>query len=85
VRADVRDRQFGLALRLIDKRRPLVPLPFALAEIQARFFELLPNPPLTTAQVDLLRSDNLASGSLPGFRDLGITPQAVENIVPAYI
>jgi NADH dehydrogenase len=75
----------GLALRLIDKRRLLVPLPFALAEIQARFFELLPNPPLTTAQVDLLRSDNLASGSLPGFRDLGITPQAVEDIVPTYI
>lgn len=75
----------GLALRLIDKRRPLVPLPFALAELQARFFELLPNPPLTTAQVDLLRSDNLASGSLPGFRELQITPKAVEDIVPTYI
>ena len=75
----------GLALRLIDKRRPLVPLPFALAELQARFFELLPNPPLTTAQVDLLRSDNLASGSLPGFRELEITPKAVEDIVPTYI
>lgn len=75
----------GLALRLMRKHRPLVPLPFALAEIQARFFELLPTPPLTTAQVDLLRSDNLASGSLPGFRDLGITPKAVEDIVPTYI
>ena len=75
----------GLALRLIDKRRPLVPLPFALAELQARLFELLPNPPLTTAQVDLLRSDNLASGSLPGFRELEITPKAVEDIVPTYI
>jgi NADH dehydrogenase len=75
----------GFALRLIHKRRPLVPLPFALAELQARFFELLPNPPLTTAQVDLLRSDNLASGTLPGFRDLGITPKAVEDLVPTYI
>jgi NADH dehydrogenase len=75
----------GLALRLIGKRRPLVPLPFALAELQARLFELLPNPPLTTAPVDLLRSDNLASGSLPGFQDLGITPKAVEDIVPTYI
>jgi NADH dehydrogenase len=75
----------SLALRLMDKRRPLVPLPFALAQLQARLFELLPNPPLTTAQVDLLRSDNLASGSLPGFRDLGITPKAVEDIVPTYI
>ena len=75
----------SLALRLMDKRRPLVPLPFAIAEIQARLFEFLPNPPLTTSQVDLLRSDNLAGGSLPGFRDLGITPQAVEDIAPAYL
>ena len=73
------------ALRLIDKRRLLVPLPFAVAEIQARFFELLPRPPLTTSQVDLLRTDNLASGDLPGFRDLDIRPQAVEDIVPTYI
>ena len=75
----------SLALFMMGKHRPLVPLPFALAELQARFFELLPNPPLTTAQVDLLRADNLASGALPGFRDLDITPQAVEDVVPAYI
>lgn len=73
------------ALRLIDKRRLLLPLPFAIAEIQARLFELLPSPPLTTSQVDLLRTDNLASGDLPGFRDLDIRPQAVEDIVPTYI
>jgi NADH dehydrogenase len=74
-----------LALRLMSKQRPLVPLPFALAEIQARLFELLPSPPLTTAQVDLLRSDNLASGTFPGFRELDMTPKAVEDIVPTYI
>ena len=73
------------ALRLIDKRRLLVPLPFAVAGMQARFFELLPRPPLTTSQVDLLRVDNLASGALPGFRDLDIRPRAVEDIVPTYI
>jgi NADH dehydrogenase len=75
----------SLALSLMDKRRPLIPLPFAVAEVQARFFELLPKPPLTTAQVDLLRSDNLASGAFPGLRDLGITAKAVEDIVPTYI
>jgi NADH dehydrogenase len=73
------------ALGLIDKRRLLVPLPFAIAEIQARLFELLPSPPLTTSQVDLLRMDNLASGTLPGFRELDIRPKAVEDIVPTYI
>jgi uncharacterized protein YbjT (DUF2867 family) len=75
----------GFALRLIDKRRLLVPVPFAVAEIQARLFEFLPSPPLTTSQVDLLRADNLASGALPGFRDLDIRPKAVEDIVPTYI
>jgi NADH dehydrogenase len=75
----------SFALRLVDKRRLLVPVPFAIAEIQARLFEFLPRPPLTTSQVDLLRVDNLASGALPGFRDLNIRPKAVEDIVPTYI
>lgn len=74
-----------LALRILGKRRFLLPVPFAVAEIQARLFELLPSPPLTTSQVDLLRMDDLASGALPGFRDLNIQPKAVEDIVPTYI
>jgi uncharacterized protein YbjT (DUF2867 family) len=75
----------GFALRRMDKRRLLVPVPFAVAEIQARLFEFLPSPPLTTGQVDLLRMDNLASGALPGFRDLDIRPKPIEDIVPTYI
>jgi uncharacterized protein YbjT (DUF2867 family) len=75
----------SFALRLIDKRRLLVPMPFAVAEIQARLFEFLPSPPLTTSQVDLLRVDNLASGALPGFRELNIRPKTIEDIVPTYI
>ena len=75
----------GFALRLIDKRRFLVPVPFVVAEIQARLFEFLPSPPLTTSQVDLLKVDNIASGALPGFRDLNIRPKAVEDIVPTYV
>jgi NADH dehydrogenase len=75
----------SFALRLIDKRRLLVPVPFAVAEIQARLFEFLPNPPLTTSQVDLLRADNVASGALPGFPELNIRPKAIEDIVPTYL
>ena len=73
------------ALRFIGRRRLLVPMPFPVAEILARLFELLPSPPLTTSQVDLLKVDNVASGKLPGFRELGIQPKAVEEIVPTYI
>jgi NADH dehydrogenase len=74
-----------MTLRLIGKRRLLVPVPLAVAEVQAQLFEFLPNPPLTTAQVDLLKADNLASVALPGFQDLKIQPRTVEKIVPTYI
>ncbi len=72
-------------LRLIGKRRVLMTVPFAMAEVLARLFELLPSPPLTRSQVDLLRADNMARGALPGFRELGIQPEAVEAVVPTYI
>ena len=74
-----------MTLRLIGRQRLLVPIPFAVAAIQARLFELLPSPPLTTGQVDLLRTDNVASGVLPGFRELAIEPKRVEEVVPTYI
>jgi uncharacterized protein YbjT (DUF2867 family) len=70
---------------LIGRRRPLMPVPLAVAEVLARLFEVLPNPPLTTGQVDLLKADNLASGGLPGFRELDIQPQTIEAVVPTYI
>jgi NADH dehydrogenase len=76
---------FVIALRIIGKRRLLVSVPFAAAEVQARLFELLPNPPLTSGQVDLLKADNVASGTLPGLRELNILPKAIEVIVPTYL
>jgi len=75
----------GMMLRFSGRRRPLVPMPFALADILARLFETLPSPPLTTGQVDILKSDNIASDTLPGFAALGIQPRAVEAVVPTYI
>ena len=75
----------SMTLRFMGKRRLLLSIPFAVAEIQARLFELLPNPPLTTGQVDLLKADNVASGALPGLQDLKIRPKTVEEVVPTYI
>ncbi len=74
-----------ITLRLIGRRRLLVPMPFAVARILARLFELLPSPPLTTGQVDLLMADNVASGTLPGFQELFIQPKSVEEVVPTYM
>jgi NADH dehydrogenase len=75
----------SMTLHLMRKRRLLIPLPFAVAEIQAQLFEFLPDPPITTGQIDLLRADNVASGALPGLRELNIQPKTVEEVVPTYI
>jgi uncharacterized protein YbjT (DUF2867 family) len=75
----------SFTLRVIGKRRLFMPVPFVVAEIQARLFEFLPSPPLTTGQVDLLKTDNVASGALPGFPELNFLPKAVEEVVPTYI
>jgi uncharacterized protein YbjT (DUF2867 family) len=74
-----------MTLRFIGRRRLLVPVPFAMAEVLAWLFEFLPSPPLTTGQVDLLRVNAVASGFWPGLQDLDVQPKAVEEIVPTYI
>ena len=78
-------RDLLMTLQLTGKRRLLIAVPFAVAKIQARLFELLPNPPLTTGQVDLLKADNVASGTLPGLQELKIQTKTVEEVVPTYI
>lgn len=76
---------YTLILQLIGRRRVLVPVPFVLAGLVARIFEWLPNPPLTTGQVDLLKSDNIPTGALPGLRELGVEPKSLAQIVPSYL
>src|SRR5499425_3633072 len=51
--------QFLLAT--IERRRLLLPIPFALAKLQAFFLQLLPKPLLTPDQVELLRGDVIVS------------------------
>ena len=74
-----------LLLREIRRRRLLVPWPFALAEVQARFLELLPVPPLTRDQLRMLRRDNVVSEGALTLADLGIAPTAAEVILPTYL
>jgi uncharacterized protein YbjT (DUF2867 family) len=76
-------------LATIERRRLLVPLPFALAKLQAMFLQFLPKPPLTPDQVELLRTDNVVSDA--AMRDkrtlegLGIAPTAIDAVVPSYL
>ncbi len=76
-----------LMLREIHRRRLLVPLPFWAAEIQGSLLEKLPiiDPPLTRDQVELLKSDNVVGAGAEGLEALGITPHALEVILPTYL
>ncbi len=49
-------------LKLIDKKRILIFLPISLANLSAKFFQLLPKPLLTQDQLKLLKYDNIPSG-----------------------
>ena len=74
-----------MMLRLKKMTRALVPVPFFLAEVQGSFLQMLPTPPLTRDQVELLKADNVPSGSLPGLAALGITPTPLEAVLPTYL
>ncbi len=50
-----------LLLAEIRRKRLLIDLPFGLAALQARLMSLLPNPPLTPDQVEMLKRDNVVS------------------------
>ena len=69
----------------IRRKRLLIDLPFGAAAFQARLMSVLPSPPLTPDQVELLRSDNVVSSGALTLATLGITPTAVEAILPTYL
>jgi len=60
----------------------LIPLPFAAWQALAWAAEMMPNPPITRNQVELMQVDNVPSSEMPGFGDLGISPHAVEETLP---
>jgi len=75
-----------LICQITHRHRVLMPVPFALASLQALFLQLLPNPLLTLDQVRLLHTDNVVSESgVCTFGDLSITPSSAEAIVPSYL
>jgi uncharacterized protein YbjT (DUF2867 family) len=79
-----------MILRITDRRRMLVSLPFGLAKFQAQFLQFAPGAlKLTPDQVDLLRSDNVVSDAAKAagltLEGLGITPDSMEAIAPQYL
>jgi len=74
-----------LALKGLGRRRLLLPLPFALAEMLAALLAPLPSPPLTRDQLALMKRDNLVGAGVLTFADLGLTPVSVESVLPEIV
>lgn len=88
------DELIALMLKTIQRRRFILPLPFAIARIQASMLDLIPyvsfglasNTLLTVDQVRLLKRDNVVSDVALGFDDLGVAaPATVESVIPSYL
>jgi len=79
--------QFVLAT--VERRRLLLPVPFALMKLQAAFLQFLPKPPITPDQVELLKSDNVVSAAAVSegrtLEALGIVPDPIAAVVPDYL
>jgi uncharacterized protein YbjT (DUF2867 family) len=78
---------YGELLRTIARtaglRPVLVRIPFAFWDAVAGLAEILPHPPLTRNQVELMQIDTTASDSRPGFGLLGISPRSLEEELKA--
>lgn len=79
-------------LRVIERKRIIVNIPFFAARIMGGGFDLLKKltlglvtPPLTADQVRNLAIDNVVADGARGFADLGIEPTALESVLPDYL
>jgi uncharacterized protein YbjT (DUF2867 family) len=77
-------------LATVQRKRVLAPLPWPVAgligmigDIQAKL--PLMAPVLTRDQVEQLKIDNVCSGGFGGLAELGVSPTAMESIVPTYL
>ena len=59
-------------LKLISKNRLLIPLPFFVANMSAKLFQLFPKPLLTVDQLLLLKYDNVPSSKYQTNSDIGV-------------
>ena len=66
---------------MAGRPRPVLPMPEFAGMLQAAAMGLLPGTPLMSRDNVLsMRVPNVASGRLPGLRDLGITPQGLDQL-----
>ena len=67
-------------LKLINKKRLLIPLPLIIAKLTAKIFQLLPQPLITEDQLKLLAYDNISSGKYKTNFDIGIPSVCIFDV-----
>ena len=76
-------------LETIGRKRVLVPIPWGISKLLGTVLGILPGAPLTSDQVELLKTDNvvsaLASSEGRDLAGLGIKPSSMQGIVPSYL
>ena len=73
-----------LVLERAGRRRLLLPVPFPVWLALAVLASFLPAPPLTRAQVVLMKQDNVVAEDALTLGDLGIEATALEAVLPDY-
>ena len=72
-------------LKATKKKRVLFPLPYPLAKLSAKIFQILPKPLITEDQLNLLKYDNIVSGKHKTNIDLSLNPtKNFENEIKKY-
>ncbi len=78
-----------LVCKETGRKRALLSIPFPLAELGAKLAGWLPGAPLSTDQVELLKSDNVVSDEAVAegrtFDGLGVEPHTLAAILPTYL
>jgi NADH dehydrogenase len=64
-------------LKLIDKKRIIVPLPLTIARLSSKILQKLPKPLITEDQLKLLAYDNISSGDYKTNFDIGIPSKSI--------
>ena len=74
-----------LMLAEMRRRRHFIDVPFGIASLPAHLLSLLPHPPLTPDQLEMLRHDSVVATGALDLKMLGIEPTTVEAIIPTYL
>lgn len=67
------------------RKRMIFKMPEGLARVQATFFSVLPNPPLTNDQITSLKTDNIVGSDALALKDLGLNATAIDAVLPDYL